>query len=259
MSRPFHQEPYDAHAAGYADHVDPTLASAADRLTELAGARRGIKLLDLATGTGVAARAAARRGASVIGVDRSPGMLEAARELSPGIDLRLADAYELPFDRGTFDAVTCGLSLSHFAEGRKALREVLRVLRPSGKFIASSWGEGSSLPSDAVDQVLDRYAGAVERLDEETWLSVERGSAALRDGGFAILSIETEFFTGSFSDVEEALRWSLAWPLATARVARLDPSRREQFVAEAQRALEGADLSWRFAFNFYIAQPEESR
>src|ERR1700681_2038374 len=92
------QASYDAHAAEYAQRLDPTLAPAVERLVELAGARRGIRLLDLATGTGAVARTAARTGASVVGVDLSPGMLAVARELAPEIDFRLADAHALPFE-----------------------------------------------------------------------------------------------------------------------------------------------------------------
>ena len=247
------REPYDAHAAGYAKHVDPTLAAAVERLAELAGARQGTRLLDLATGTGTAARAAARRGAAVIGVDRSPGMLAIARELSSEIDLRLADAFALPFDRGTFDAVTCGLSLSHFADGEEALGEVLRILRPGGRLVASTWGEGSSFPTHAVGELLDRCALPGGALDEGTWLKPDRGRSKLRRVGFESVSVRRESFTGTFVDADEALAWSVAWPLTTSRLARLDPGLRERFLREAHQALVGSDLSWRFVFNFYLA------
>jgi len=247
------QEPYDAHAAAYAEHLDPTLAGAAVRLAELAGARRGVRLLDLATGTGAAARAAASLGAFVVGVDRSPGMLGVARELSPEIDFRLADACTLPFDRDMFDAVACGLSLSHFADRERALREVVRVLRAGGRLVASTWAEGSSFPTRAVGELLDRYVPARGPLDEAIWLRPERGSSEMRRVGFESVSVSGESFTGSFADAEEALAWSLAWPLTAARLARVNARLRERLLAEAREALVGADLSWRFAFNFYLA------
>lgn len=253
MSPPLQQERYDAHAAGYAEHVDPTLAGAAERLAELAGASRGMRVLDLATGTGAAARAAASRGASVVGVDRSPGMLAVARELSPEIDLRLADACALPFERGSFNAVTCGLSLSHFGDHEQALGEVLRVLGPGGRLVASAWGEGSSFPTHPVGGLLNRYAMAQSGLDEGTWLRPDRGSSELRHVGFTSVSVRRESFTGSFADADEALAWSVAWPLTAARLMGLNPRLRERFLDEAREALVGSDLSWRFAFNFYLA------
>jgi hypothetical protein len=119
--------------------------------------------------------------------------------------------------------------------------------------------QGSLIPTRAVGKLLDRYAGEVDALDEETWLSPERGSEVLRQAGFASVSVRTEFFTGSFAHAEEALAWSLAWPLATVRLGRLDRRRREHFFADAREALAGSDRAWSFAFNFYLARRPELR
>lgn len=260
MSPQLLQQFYDSFATGYAKRLDPTLDGAAERLAELAGARPGMRLLDLATGTGTAARAAARLGASVAAVDRSPGMLAVARGLSGALDLRRADAHALPFEDGNFDVVTCGLSLSHFADRDRVLREILRVLRPGGRFVASAWGEGSHLPTGVVDELLDRYDAAVrsELLDEETWLHPEQGSSALRRAGFADVSVKNESFDGSFVDGEEALAWALGWPLTASKLAGLDSAQRERFRRESLQALAGSRLSWRMAFNFYLASKSSS-
>ena len=61
-----------------------------------------------------------------------------AREFSSGIDFRAADAHELPLSNGEFDVVTFAPALSHFQEPRKALGEVLRVLRRGGRLAASA-------------------------------------------------------------------------------------------------------------------------
>ena len=255
MSAPVRRRPYDTYATGYAKRLDPTLAGAAERLAELAGAHPGMRLLDVATGTGTAARAAARRGASVVGVDRSPGMLAVARELSRELDLRHADVRSLPFDDGDFDAVTCGLSLSHFADRDRVLRSLLRVLCPGGRFVASAWGEGSRLPTGVVGELLDRHGAPATRgvLDEETWLRPEQGCATLRHAGFADVSVRSESFGGSFTNPEEALAWALAWPLTASRVAQLDSASREGLRRESLKALACSQLSWRSVFNFYVA------
>lgn len=255
MSDQLPQQPYDTYAAGYAEHLDPTLAGAAERLAELAGARPGLRLLDVATGTGSAARAAVRRRASVVGVDRSPGMLAVARKLSRKLDLRHADVRALPFDDGNFDAVTCGLSLSHFADRDRALREILRVLRPGGRLVASAWGEGSRLPTGVVGELLDRCGAPVGRevLDEETWLCPEQGSSTLRRAGFADVSVRVESFGGSFAGPEEALAWALGWPLTAWRVSRLDSVGRQRLRRDSVEALAGSRLSWRSVLNFYLA------
>lgn len=250
------QAAYDEHAAEYARLLDPTLAGVVERLVELAEAQPGTRLLDLATGTGAVARAAALRGAAVVGVDVSAAMLGVARELSPGVEFRLADAHALPFEEGGFDVVACGLALSHFHEPLTALGETLRVLRDGGELVASAWGRGAgALSSGMVVELLQRH-GATDKgytLDEETWLYPERGSELLRRAGFACVSVQTETFTGAFEDVEEALQWALAWPCGSARLARLDARARDAFLADAREALAGTDLSWTFVVNFYFA------
>jgi ubiquinone/menaquinone biosynthesis C-methylase UbiE len=245
------QQSYDRHASGYARELDATLVGAVERVVELAEARPTMRLLDLATGTGTIARAAAAQGASVVAIDASAGMLEVARRLSPELDLRLGDACALPFGDGEFDVVTCGLSLSHFDEREKALREALRVLRPGGAFVASAWASGSSLPTQAVAEILDRYAEADDSLDEDTWSAGREGTDVLREAGFRTVSVQTETFRGEFAEAEDTLTWATAWPLAAARLARLDPRRREQFFSGARKALAATSLSWSFAFNFY--------
>jgi SAM-dependent methyltransferase len=253
---------YDEHADEYARFLDPTLAGLVERLAELADARPGLKLLDLATGTGGVARAAAARGASVVGVDVSAPMLAVARELSPEIDFRLADAHALPFSEGEFDVVVCGLAVPHFHETRRAMGEVLRVLRESGQFVASTWGTGGGIPSlSKVVAALERH-GAHDKgytLDEETWFYPERGSEVLHNAGFADAVVNTETFMGHFADAEAALRWTLAWPCGSARLARLDMRKRDACLEDARQALARADLAWTFVFNVYLANKAAGR
>jgi SAM-dependent methyltransferase len=254
------QQSYDRYASGYASELVPTLVGAVERVVELAEARSGVRLLDVATGTGTIARAAAARGASVVAIDASAGMLEVARRLSPELDLCLGDACALPFGDGEFDVVTCGLSISHFADREKALGEVLRVLRQPGKLVASTWAGGTSSPTRGVAEVLDRYAAAVDSLDEETWSAGRQGTDVLRKAGFTSVSVQTESFRGEFADAEDALAWVTAWPLPAERLARLDPGRRERFFSDARAALAATSLSWSFVFNFYVAhQPGTQR
>jgi len=243
---------YQAHAADYASHLDPTLAGATQRLAELAEASPGVRLLDLATGAGAVARAAAGGGASVVGVDLSPAMLALARELSPAIDFSVADAHSLPFDDAAFDVVTCGLTVSHFEDRQRALGEVLRVLRAGGWLVASTWGHGGG-QTPAFRTVLDtfrRYRAAEKgyALDEETWLAAESGETVLREAGFERVSSETHVFTGRFADGDRALRWTLAWPTGAARLVRLHCRALSSFFTDARRALATCDLAWRFAF-----------
>jgi demethylmenaquinone methyltransferase/2-methoxy-6-polyprenyl-1,4-benzoquinol methylase len=101
------------------------------------GLRAGMRLLDVATGTGLVARAAGQvlpqRGA-VIGLDPSGGMLrEARRTLS--IPLVQGTVEELPFADAHFDFLSMGYALRHMADLGVAFRECRRVLRPGGRVL----------------------------------------------------------------------------------------------------------------------------
>lgn len=102
----------------------------------LATTRPGHHYLDLATGTGVIARAISERRPSgaVIGADFSKSMLAVARQLegNAGIDWQFADAHELPFEDHAFDAVTHGYLLRNVSDLDQVLNEQFRVLKPGG-------------------------------------------------------------------------------------------------------------------------------
>jgi demethylmenaquinone methyltransferase/2-methoxy-6-polyprenyl-1,4-benzoquinol methylase len=92
------------------------------------------RVLDVATGTGLVARAlTSRYGCTVVGVDQSPGMLAEARRHANGrTEFVEASADELPFADGEFDALTFTYLLRYVADPAATLRELARVVRPGG-------------------------------------------------------------------------------------------------------------------------------
>ncbi len=101
-------------------------------LTAFAGVGIGTHVLNVATGTGVAALAAADQGAKVTGIDINPGMLAVAKRKSDSILWEKADAQALPFPDASFDTVLCQFGLMFMPDRARALDESLRVLRPGG-------------------------------------------------------------------------------------------------------------------------------
>jgi ubiquinone/menaquinone biosynthesis C-methylase UbiE len=101
--------------------------------------REGLRVLDVATGPGYAAAAAARRGANVVGLDFSAAMVAEARRKHPTLDFREGDAEELPFADDSFDAVVMNFGLLHVPRPERAVREAHRVLRPRGRFGFTVW------------------------------------------------------------------------------------------------------------------------
>jgi len=97
--------------------------------------QRGERILDVAAGTGTSSAPLARAGAQVTAVDISPGMIALGRRKHPKVEFVEGDAMKLPFDEGTFDAVTISFGLRNVADPKKALEEMFRVLKPGGRLV----------------------------------------------------------------------------------------------------------------------------
>ena len=129
-------------AAKYYDRVGHVLALGSGpfyrrNALHRAGLRRGMKLLDVATGTGQVARAGARiLGArtDVVGLDPSAGMLREARRGAAGLLVR-ARAEEMPLHDDLFDMLSMGFALRHVATLERAFAEYRRVLKPGGRLL----------------------------------------------------------------------------------------------------------------------------
>lgn len=111
-------------------------------LLDAAGAAPGLRLLDLACGTGVGARAAADRGLVATGIDFAPAMIETARRLDGRVDYRVGDAEALPFADAAFDAVVVNFGAHHFPRPAAAFAEARRVTRPGGRVAFTVWAKG---------------------------------------------------------------------------------------------------------------------
>ncbi|MFK7739337.1 MAG: class I SAM-dependent methyltransferase [Planctomycetota bacterium] len=101
---------------------------------QLLGLTAGKRHLDVACGPGLVLQAARERGIEASGVDLSSEAIALASRLLPGIDARVGNAEELPFDSETFDGVTCLGSLERFLDREKALKEMVRVAKHDARF-----------------------------------------------------------------------------------------------------------------------------
>ena len=134
-----------AQKAGWA-HFAPLQAFTtipAGRLVEHAGIRAGMRVLDVACGTGVVAVTAARMGARVTGLDLTPELLQHARANAQlagvKIDWHEGDVEELPFEAETFDVVVSQYGHMFAPRPDVATREMLRVLERGGTIAFSTW------------------------------------------------------------------------------------------------------------------------
>jgi trans-aconitate methyltransferase len=107
---------------------------------ELLNPQRGERILDLGCGEGALTEKIAAAGATVVGVDTSPEMIEGA--IARGLDARLINAERLPFDR-EFDAVFSNAALHWVCDHDAMLAGVKRALKPGGRFVAEFGGHGN--------------------------------------------------------------------------------------------------------------------
>jgi len=139
LFREFERAAHDRIASSYEAFFVPITANAAIPLLDAVHASGGTRLLDVATGPGVVAAHAARRGASVTGIDISPRMVALAAGINPGCTFLEADVASLPFEPSSFDAVVCAFGISHFPSATTAMRECGRVLTPDGRLAVAWW------------------------------------------------------------------------------------------------------------------------
>ena len=116
------------------DFVPAFFAQWAATICAAAGLRAGDRVLDVGCGTGIVTRTAADLigSADVVGLDPNDAMLTVARRVRPDLDFRRGQAEDLPFPAAHFDVVLSQMALMFFADRRRALAEMTRVVRPGG-------------------------------------------------------------------------------------------------------------------------------
>ena len=129
------------------DQVSRGIADAIEHAVVVLDPKPGERVLDIATGTGWAARSIAARGASVTGIDLGPGVIEAAKELSngAGIEFRVGDAEALDFPDDHFDAVISTFGVMFARDPEAVASELARVVKPGGRVSLANWAVGGSV------------------------------------------------------------------------------------------------------------------
>jgi SAM-dependent methyltransferase len=128
---------------GEYQNVTETIADVHDLLIERLDPQEGDAWLDLACGTGAVSELAAKRGASVTGIDLAPALIETAKERAEqqglDIDYRVGDCENLDLEDGAFDIVSSTFGVMFAPDHQAAASELARVVKPGGRIGLATW------------------------------------------------------------------------------------------------------------------------
>lgn len=227
------------------------LAPVNELMLDLVGVTIGSRVLDLGAGTGDQTLLAAQRvgpTGTVMATDISSSMLDLAREAAQAADLvnvqtQVMDAQDLKLESGSFDAVMASFSLQFVPDVQRALAEVLRVLKPGGRFVAVVF---SALERNAFRAAPQAIAS---RLAGRSFPEPGPGQWALNDpatlmselqrAGFRAVDVRAVPFVYRFASLADALR--------NLRETQPPLKRLLDMLGETDRAAAWADIERTFA------------
>lgn len=238
-------------------------------LVELAHLQPGQHILDIATGTGIVAIAAAERvGATgkVIGVDFTPGMLNQARRKITAtglqnIELIEADAESIDFEDEQFDTIFCATAIILLSDIPSALYNWYRWLKNGGFVAFSCWLE-TSFFTPVITKVCAKYGFSLPNLHESLG-TPDKCYTLLQEIGFKDIEIKTEQF-GSYLSLDEAKNfWQGTWLCPNGHpLLHLSNEQIEQLKAEFRTEVEALVTDkgvWQEKTTFFVRGKKERR
>lgn len=188
---------------------------------------RAAAVLEIAAGTGIVTAHLRDRlspDARLVVTDLNPAMLDVARQKIPAddrLEWRPADAGALPFADGSFDAVVCQFGLMFFPDKPAALREIRRVLKPSGTVLFNVWG---SLDDNPIGLAAHQVVLSFFLTDPPMFFTVPWGlhdeqliRQLLKNAGYAHVASDTVDLVGTSESAEAAAKGLiLGTPIFTA-------------------------------------------
>lgn len=234
----------------------------ANPLIELAHLEPGQHILDVATGTGIVAIAAAEivgAEGKVIGVDISSGMLNQARQKIAAanlqnIELIEADADYLNFDNDSFDAILCSSAIVYLTDIPTALQKWYRFLKPDG-IVAFSCNAQTALTASILFRVKAQNYGISIPNPNEILGTPEKCQNLLQQAGFKDIKVVTQQFGFYLSNAEDAEKFwqGNANSAYGFKVFQLAPEKLAQFKAEYIAEIEAATPSfWNDITTFFV-------
>jgi len=264
------QELWELDVATWNTHWVPIFRKFSQELIRKAQLRPGQLILDIGTGTGIAAFEAAKRieHGFVIGIDRSPNMIHAARANNKKNKLRNAFFIDMNGDDMLFPdrlfaraLSNCGISPGTFPQTSK---EIFRVLQEDGLLIINDWHLIDVSPHRTFSEILRRYRtdnpsqrlgrwrealATLESLGNQNSYSK---SAVLQRTGFKRVTENTENFQIVLPSTYAYLKMRFQRVALRQELIELPPSRRRRLLLELRKSLESHMQNGRFTFNWNV-------
>jgi len=215
---------------------------------DAAALRPGESLLDVACGTGVVGRLAARRlspAGRIAGLDIDPAMIKTARSLAQpdervSFDWHCAGADCMPFESSTFDVVTCVQGLQYMPDSAAVLSEVRRVLKENGRFVAVVWTTLERCAGQhAIAEALKRRNIDIAAILKAYSLGdPQRIRKLARDSGFSAIDTRISSSTAKYPSARDFVEAFAAGSVSSsAAIGKVPAERREEFMSEIGQAL----------------------
>jgi ubiquinone/menaquinone biosynthesis C-methylase UbiE len=227
--------------------VPAITAKWAEDLLDRAQPREGEAILDIASGTGIVARLAAKRigRGLVTGLDLNAEMLAVARGApteGAAIIWIEGSALDLPFPADSLDLVLCQQGLQFFPDQRRALGEICRVLKGGGRAALSVYSQIERTPGAnafvlALDDVVGSDASRIKR-GEHSFTDAMQLESLLRDSGFRAVDVQTVEQTIVFPSVIDYVQFQLlATPMTVLLKGRTEPEREAMISSIASKTV----------------------
>ncbi len=206
-------------------------------VVSLLAPQRGERILDVGCGTGHLTAQIAESGAEVVGVDRSPEMIAAARKAFPNLRFEITDARKLPFE-SEFDAVFSNATLHWIHEPLLVIEGARNALRPEGRFVGEFGGKGNirNLQSALDRAVVELQLSRPGEVNPWYYPSVAEYSALLEGSGFEVRLITLFDRPTGLADGEAGLRnWITMF--GSDYLAKVNSEMREPFFRRVEELL----------------------
>jgi len=219
-----------------------------EQVVRLAAPQRGEHVLDVACGTGIGARVAARSVGSagkVVGLDLDPGVIEVARKVTRDtatpLEWHCASALKMPFKNAEFDLCLCLQGLQFFPDRIAGPGEIRRVLKPTGRLFASLWGplENNAGHYAVVQALENQKVDASAAKKACSFSNPDEIRDTLTRAGFTSIELRTEDGVSHFASMQAFIDgMTIGSPSTRHAVALLPENGKDRFVMDVSKKLE---------------------